>query len=216
MRTPTTAKECEKWYASVPLDFRPKNVHVDGPVISYDFVEGQMPTQWTYTWKAARVALWGDDKLKGLSLHSDRYVGYVLEKLECLHFFDRKMKDKIQRLVAREIENDALTPAYNVHGDLTLSNVVTNGKDIVFIDPGDHRGLPCREIDEAKIMQSLDGWDVVRHGAPSPLAYPRFATRRVHWVLLITHYVRLLCHRHPDDAISFAVQRLEELVRTLV
>ncbi len=105
-------------------------------------------------------------------------------------------------------------PVNLVHGDATLCNFVVgvNGRSTA-IDPGQHRGLCCREIDEAKLLQTACGWDHIRHNQSPPLDMigHYVDTRRVHQLLLITHFVRLLRHPHTRDALELAEACIRQL-----
>lgn len=125
------------------------------------------------------------------------------------------------------------TPVASCHGDLTLENVVCRRKvaentgiemlDFVFIDPGHPRGLPCREMDEAKIMQSLEEHSNrnVANGTFEPIQrgtfdwYNEKLASLPHRVLLASHYLRLLRHakKHPQWRVEHARKRLEELTQ---
>lgn len=101
-----------------------------------------------------------------------------------LQYYTYMMKHKKLRYW-EYILTDPITPVVNPHGDLTCDNVIGD----TFIDPGECHGLWCREIDEAKLMQSARGWK--HESRPLP-----FTPHRIHWVLLLSHYYRLLKYDH--------------------
>jgi hypothetical protein len=138
------------------------------------------------------------------------------------------------------------TPVASCHGDLTLENVVwvrmapetpieymmyqmdwqflTGEKGLppegrfVFLDPGHSRGLPCRENDEAKLLQALEELDE-GHWRDKPCSgeiahwYVTKMASLPHRVLLASHFLRLLRHaaKHKSWRVEHARRRLQEL-----
>lgn len=189
------------WYHQLDR-CKPNNIAWAEGVLSYDFVEGVHPNKWTRVWEEADFALWsGEPKLE---VNRDEYIDYC--KSRCSLDLSNTYWT---------IYKHYLTKVRVCHGDFTFANIIKTHLGHVFIDPGHARGLPCRELDEAKMLQSLDGFDeVYRQWAPHHL-YPKFPTRPIHWALLATHYARLMHHVKHQPSLDFASQRIIELERML-
>ena len=212
-------KECNDaafqadWLKKLPEEHRPANIQMEGDnKFSYDYVKGVEPTDWRTVHETAEKVLWCGEG--ALPVDAAGYCEYVAHKCEALELPASRILTIIEKLTVDAV---AVTHVPRCHGDLTLSNTLINTRTgkVIFIDPGHPRGLPCREMDESKILQSIDGWDVVRHHLGQPLQFPKMPTDRIHWLLLFTHYVRLLHHEHPRAALSFARQRVTELLQWL-
>lgn len=187
------------WYAQAPAGLIPSGLELTGTLLSYDFVQGQHPTDWQAVHRAAS-GFWA---MPGptLPIDPERYIDYCCAD---------------HPVLAREIRVAVLTPVALCHGDMTLANVIQDRTGrLTFIDPGYDRGLPCVELDEAKLLQSLDGFDVVYRGWQQPQAWPKMPTRRIHWALLATHYLRLLKHVEHRPSRDFAQQRIKEICELL-
>lgn len=201
-----------KWFQSLPSLNRPMNCElVNNELLSYDFIEGTHPRNWQYLHEVAAQVIWGvhPPMCDTLEIDRTRYCAYMYNCAAAL-----KMRPP-ERAIHR-IMTEPLTPVLKCHGDLTFANVIlTREGNYVFIDPGDDRGLPCRELDESKIMQSLDGFDVIYRNWEDPSGYPRFPARRVHWALLVTHYYRLLRHVSFEPALAFARDRINDIEEML-
>ncbi len=183
---------------------------IDETTLEYQWVEGKHPTHWQPVWDAAKLAMWDT----GISTVTNdkrfmycRYVNDVAEKY-------RVPSEQTVRAFVCIIQSH-LTPVRMTHGDLTFANVIETGLGMTFIDPGNDRGLCCREIDEAKILQSMDGFDCAYRNWEPPRWQPAFPSRRVHIALLITHYIRMLRHVNPTGC-EFARQRIEQLNRSMI
>lgn len=177
---------------------------------SYNFVHGQHPTDWQAV-MATAIPFWNvGEKLPILvgeyQKHCIDVAKEVLSSTDYLEF---------SSLLHRGINIEDLTPVANCHGDLTFANCIQHGCNITFIDPGNDYGMPCQELDESKILQSVKGWDVVAYGAQQPIIYPFMRVRKIHWVLLATHLVRLLRYDHPMDAKKWARETLKSVMNSL-
>lgn len=191
----------QRWF-NIPERHRPTNIKaIDYNTVQYDYVEGEHPRNWYDVYLVAFTQLWGKYQT---AYSGDRniYLKYV-----------KSLSPQPLGWVEDCILNAKLTHADFVHGDLTLANcILTPDHRIVFIDLGYHRGLPCREIDESKILQSLDGFDQVYRGwAPFDPDIERMHARPIHWALLATHYIRMLRHVSPIG-VEFALKRIKEIV----
>ncbi len=200
------------WYAQVYDIVIPRNItHMSEVEFKYDFVEGRLPTcvqdvravsaaLQQYVWCKSDKFLAGDKA---------EYLRYIREKNAIFKFNLYKIEDIIL--------NATLTPVSLCHGDPTLENIImSKDRGVVFIDPGCPRGLPCKEIDEAKILQSLDGWhDLKNPGCRLLCSTESFAWNEAHWALLATHYIRLLHHPHPIACHVHAVKRILEITEKL-
>lgn len=186
------------WY------FRPRQVEFDVDVIMYDYVDGVPATNVMAVWHAANAGLWeyGSEREP---MEVNGYINYVLNRTPVRYV------SKVTSYLTDNLKD--LTPVAICHGDMTMYNAIQSGDNIVFIDPSPCHGLPCREMDESKMMQSLDGFGTLFRGLPNVDAWPRFRYKPAHFALLLTHYIRMLPHV-TDDANAFALQRIEELLCT--
>lgn len=93
-----------------------------------------------------------------------------------------------------------------VHGDLTLENILLDPYDLpILLDPGMHRGFSFKEIDEAKLLQSiLVLWERVKRGFNYPLLKAPFKITDLHLSLLDVHLFRAIRHSelHSSDVID--------------
>lgn len=200
-----------KWYMCCPDRVRPRNVGSDAiNVLSYDIEIGLHPTCWAQVRKAAEI-LWGEHSPYPIGERRDNYVNYVGDRAReaigqgWLKSFDPRWFDPIT--------TDKLTRVERCHGDMTFMNIIcAYGGRVVFIDPGSTQGMfPCRELDEAKVLQSIDGYDQY-FGFPQAYRHGLFDVRTVHKALLISHYVRLLRHQnHKPLVMEDARNRIEKL-----
>ena len=186
----------------------PPNLVIEKRHLSYDFIEGITPFEWKVVWD------WSEEYIWHLSPHVplgdgfdvERYASYMLSVL-CY----TEIKIDIDKLL-KIIEEADYTPVWKCHGDLTLKNCVqTVTGEIIYLDPGNARGLPCREQDESKILQSLDGFDCVYRGHMLPAGWPRMEVRKIHWALLVCHYLRLLRHVTHEPSLQFARHRIKTI-----
>lgn len=204
-----------QFYDDLPNDCKPSNISFQDSCVAYDLVEGSYPRSIESVLEAAERAMWDLNEDEPLAISRILYNSYVCE------IAGRPGNCGIAYVNAAIgcIADHKLTPVHACHGDLTLSNCIHTWDDnIIFIDPGHHRGLPCRELDEAKILQSLDGFDMLRYGWPmlamKPTDHPRIVIKPVHYALLLTHYVRLIPHMHKrgrGELAMFAIKRIKEL-----
>jgi hypothetical protein len=200
------SKACsrEEWELIQQIDERyvPPNIAWKNDLLTYDYVDGVAPVDWRTVHEAAQIAIWAGEPKLGINCRA--YEWHVLDVTPDIwkHDVNNILKSRL----------GGLTSVRACHGDLTLYNCVQQGKDIYFLDPSPARGLPCVELDESKMLQSLDGFGVVFRGLPQPLAWPKMRTRPVHWALLLTHYIRLLKHVKHKGALGFANQRIRELI----
>jgi hypothetical protein len=184
------------WLSRTPVDHRPQLGVLTDTGYSYEWLEGDPPSVMTAI-GTARAVLW---KGPASAISRVAYVNY------CLDLPDVR---KCMVPIILRLYHLPLTPACRVHGDLTLSNMIGNR----FIDPGYDRGLVCEELDIAKICQSIDGWDAIRWNHKRPTT--QITRNESINVILMTHYLRLLRHDHPHEALTFARERLEALCQEL-
>lgn len=177
-----------------------------GPaVLEYEWVEGQMCLDAKLIHDAAIFHIW---ESPGRCLVADpaAYIAYC----RSIHL-DGECWDDIYDVII----NAQYTPVTSCHGDMTMENAIeTEEGNVVFIDPGHTRKLNCRETDEAKLLQSIDGWHKAKYYEDPKVMDPPFEVKPVHWALLATHYGRLLRHasKHTPKSIRYARLRLEELL----
>ena len=100
------------------------------------------------------------------------------------------------------ITSGEYTHCHHCHGDMTLQNAIYANGPVKFIDAGDPRGLPCVQMDVAKLLQSAWGWDeLFGEVVIEPNAIHNYMSREV-LALLATHCVRLLRHWHQVTRVS--------------
>lgn len=202
------------WAAYPVCSVVPQGSHT----LSYDWIDGRPPA--TYEeYKDKLREIWNvpDDNpaLKRYAgLLQPRLMDFDLYAARCAH---HPMGIAACKALAA-MPSSTFTPVNMIHGDPTFSNIIikyTTGK-AELIDPGHHRGLCCKELDEAKVLQSYDGFERVcrRIQRPDDLDIPDCISQPVHWVMLITHYVRLLRHIKCERSLAFARMRITALARS--
>jgi hypothetical protein len=180
------------FYHHCPCDLRPDQLGSYGDAYVYAYVPGRPAEERDVPLILATCGqLWW---------RNGQYISREVTERYCDYVRDRA----ILHMAGGSIVNDALEiissvdhpNVYCVHGDLTLENiVVTPSNRIVFIDPGDPRGMFTPGLDRGKLLQSVvmrwedRAWD-------DPLPWPAWATL-VDWAFLVTHWVRLVRH-WPD------------------
>jgi len=186
--------------------WRPRNLEFKDGTLSMDYTDGRPPVDIMPVWEAANEAMW----LGEVDTHIDveEYMHHLAVVLN-----DDSRSGKVLAFIRANLVD--LTPVRFCHGDLTLYNVIQSQHDLIFIDPCGCHGLPCREMDESKMMQSLDGFGLIFRGLPQPNMMPRFTFKPAHFALLCSHYVRMLPHvSWHEAAFRFANRRIEELTCT--
>lgn len=207
----TEALIAHTWYMRLNARYRPSNLLIDGAKLSYDWIDGTHPSNIEDIIEAADDALWYlDDGAVGHGpINPAGYVEYARSVAREVGASNPRALDMIRGY-------SKYTPVHTCHGDLTFANIIkTHNDKMIFIDPGNPRGLSCKEIDVAKLMQSLDGYHVVRDQWPDPPCLPKLGYSSIHLALLSTHYTRLLRHKHPVDVYTFARERVYALERLL-
>lgn len=196
-------------YKELPSICRPKGLVYDHVgTLSYNYVHGAPATSFQQVHNAADEFLWrGPDYF--LEMNRLSYMDYVQQK--AAEIFDMALNKYISKAL-QFIATDELTGVSNYHGDLTLPNVIVGAdSSVTFIDPGFHRGLPCKELDEAKLLQSAEGFCSLYRGTPPGIDSHVLPRTRIHIVLLMTHYIRLLHHVRHREARSFAFRRVNNI-----
>lgn len=201
------------WLMSLPCGLRPPGLKWEGnDTYSCEYVRSWHPDSIVDVQQAAMFTLWGaGGSLKTVTEAMRRnYLAYVADVAW------RYRHLLVPFVVKNSILHDPLTFANQVHGDLTLHNVLVVPEStrhrLIFIDPGHSRGLPARELDEAKLLQTADGFCKIYAGVTCNK--DRFPIRRVHLALSWTHYLRLLPHMQEQgraDCVDFALTRMKEL-----
>lgn len=186
-----------------------------GKYVSYEFVVGDMPRDLVAVLQAAENAMWFGETTPISPSGRVFYSDYATKKATFVG-----IPHDACRAIFDELIDAELTPVRVCHGDMTAENVIVEASTgiVKFIDPGNARGLPCREIDEAKLMQSMDGWERAKGLDPkwdlnACLQY--FQPKRVHWILLASHYARLLMHQHSAACLIHASNRLRYIIGAL-
>lgn len=175
--------------------------------LSYDFIEGTHPTDGKEMHRFGESALWGGGPLCQQPIDRVGYVKYCANRVTG-HYELKPVLDALGFIL-----DDELTPVADCHGDFTNQNVIRRRRDhrLVMIDPGHDRGLPCRELDESKMLQSVEGFCELHRGTPR-LCW-QMSPSRIQLVLLMTHYIRLLHHITDQRCVEFAVSRIKGISR---
>ena len=189
-------------YERMHADARPTNIIAIGNhVLQYDYVPGAPCRSLRAIHATAEARVW-QEWLTPQRIDVKAYIDYM-NAIHHTHIWNR-------------LRFLPLTPVHCCHGDMTVENtVLTLDERVVFIDPGFDRGLPCRELDEAKLLQSYDGWESVKRGwQPLECFELPFKVTEVHHVLRLSHYYRMLRHQ-TGDARRFAERKIDEITNLL-
>jgi hypothetical protein len=162
----------------------------------YSYISGYHPSRiGQMVWKALEH-LWGNPETK---VKTESYLKYMKDKMPA---------DELDLVESNLI---SLHAANEVVGDCTLENIIVSDGRVYFIDPGHSRGLKCRELDLAKILQSMRGWENVKRPkvfAPREPDHLGMYTRET-VALYITHLYRLLKHEHPKQCHEWARSEIQ-------
>lgn len=165
-------------------------------VIHYDYVQGYHPTKVGPMVYAALERLWGP----AVKCKVDTYLDYMKTRMPAAD----------HELVSSYIVPDKLNGVQAVVGDCTFENIVINDGKVYFIDPGHARGLHCRELDIAKTIQSLRGWEHLKRPKVFPMRKPitfeNYSSASL--AIYITHLYRLLKHAHPKQCHEWALSEI--------
>lgn len=198
-------------YALAWHQARGSNVRIDGNCLEYDWIDGRPPRSYD-EYVRELMGVWATpvpdhlrEVLRPRCVDHDEYA-------------DRVRWHPVGHAAAKALRDEQLTPTDMVHGDPTFSNVIVSyGGGATLIDPGNHRGLCVAELDEAKVLQSYDGFEEVYRGITSSgmrsFRPTTIKHTRAHGLFQITHYVRLLKHVKCQESLRFAEQRIRELSR---
>lgn len=207
------------WFIAAPQHVLPRPIRFLGGVSDTDFIEMQYvngrPPRTFAEWHTAISPIWESELAESFAdLESKRVdlSAYCRRVFENWQRWPLVVADAV-KLTLAALHRETLTPVWMVHGDATFSNVMvehSTGASRCF-DPGYHRGLCVKEIDESKVLQSYDGFDELYRGLATPKL--DWEPRPVHWLLLVTHYARLLRHVQCKKSITFAQMRIVELSR---
>jgi len=195
-------------YESIHPEYRPTNIkRISECEFSYDFVNGPMCESIKDIWSAAKIAMWQGDTRNITMTERYEYVKYVFDLCDSFNSITQIRQGLLPILT------DILTSVRCVHGDMTCCNTVSSQKlkHSVFIDPADCHGLKCQELDEAKLLQSYDGWEFIKYGHKLNYGELPFEVRPVHTALLLSHYIRMLRYQ-KDKVYDFAIKRIREIV----
>jgi len=180
------------FYHHCPLGLRPPKLHTYGETYVYGYVPGRQATaaDLSLVLDVCEKQLWHPRQWLAVDRGTvGRYCDYVRSRM------------LVPDAVRTQVAEDALAvimaadhPAVTcVHGDMTFENtVITPEGNVVFVDPGDPRGMLTPGIDRGKLLQSAvmrwedRAWD-------DPLPWPDWATL-TDWAFLVTHWVRLVRH----------------------
>lgn len=170
----------------------------------YDYVEGTHVTDWPKLWALMDQHVWTTRDIRSEPLHTElRTYWRHLSEL-CGE------SDDLQEYFALSLKSYQLTPVEDVHGDLNFRNAIIDDDGVItLIDMDNRRQLLWREDEEAKMLQSMSGFDQFYYHE-DPLWYTPFPVREMHMSLLSAHFLRML--RYIDN--PFARAWLELVPRT--
>lgn len=191
-------------YGFIADEYKPKNItRKSKDSFVYEYVEGNICGNIALIWYTAQIALWKNGPPRPISLTARlNYYKYVCD------LWDEPSETIRKTLVP--IITDPLTPISYAHGDMTCCNAILSTDDrIVFIDPADSHGLECREIDEAKLLQSRQGWEKIKYNKTLTYDDVPFEIRGVHRALLLSHYVRML--RYQSALYEYVLEKIKDL-----
>ena len=203
-RTSGRCEEDGEIMLRIPAEHRPHIYHVGEDGYSYLWAPGDPPSSQDdidLIYETAQQALWTQKHPRPICM--DAYIVYLEWKCG---YVPPIIKDILLT------QERALTPVDICHGDLTLENVVMDQGRPIFIDAGASHGVECREMDEAKMLQSiLTKWEYLKHSESRDWDWLRkaqtpFGVRDVHLALLATHWMRLAAHpeKHSPHLIHTA------------
>lgn len=209
-----SACHARAWYARRSAECKPLGMIWDDDTCTYDFVQGSYPTDLAACHESLRRHVW-DSSTPASVLNVGMFITHVLNAASRCDVQD--MMNMAYKVCSKTLEYAShATPVHDVHGDATLENTVQTCSGIVFLDPGHDRGMPCRELDESKMMQSLLGYDHIKHQHP---VWPKetktpFEVKPLHYALLCTHLIRLIPHQSAagrDDVVAWAMEELKKI-----
>lgn len=201
------------WYMHVSPAHKPERIQACDGGIEMEQITPWVEPLLSTVWKTAKNVLWLRDESKKLC--PSTYVAYVQERLKLTPLSDYNKLACIFLLNKLGLQDaTTLTPVHCVHGDLTMENVYQryDTLNVGFIDPGHVRWLPCQELDEAKLLQSAEGWKSFCMGGDE---LP-FTPTRLHHLLLLSHYIRLLAHpeKHTGYWLEWAHGRVRHMINS--
>lgn len=182
-----------EFYSLVPRHFIPDGIR-PAKAYEYDFMDGRHPRpEEVLAIKATCEAyVWTQHRVEDLPQETvDAYITYVKGRANeaKLGVSERETLHE-----ALDIIHQARLPRVNaVHGDLTFENIIVrrDGR-LIFIDPGDPRGMFTPALDRGKLLQSYCmRWE--ERAWHEPRTAPEWA-ELIDWAFLVTHWVRLLRH----------------------
>ena len=204
------------FFASMPSGFVPSNVSQTGPD-SYDYkwVHGEEASSFTHVKGLLEMmprVVWGRDARSSSLLVKGReqYIQYVMAKVR--YMFGSGTWGVIEDILVKGILHSGLSWARQVHGDLTMENVIVkpDGGEIVLIDPGHPRGLCCEELDISKLMQSVTThWEMAKGKRVHRIAFDNtWKIKPSTLALLLSHWVRILSHpeKHSACVLSYGTR----------
>ena len=168
--------------------FAPRSFHHEDSWTHYTYVPGFHPSKPGPRVMAALSCVWGKTELVSRSVREYR------------KYMDEFMDEPI---VWAALSDTKLNWCQQVVGDCTLENIVMSpAGNVYFIDPGYPRGLVCTENDQAKLLQSVRGWEkAAQTDAP-------FTASRAVVAIYITHLYRLLRHNHAPHKLEWAREEI--------
>lgn len=210
----------EHVYAQMHPNYRPGALkRVDEDTLEYNFIQGEECFDIAQILEAAYSGIWNHNSRRTKICNTSEYINYMhgllayhYSELETLGCNPGAAFEIFERL-----SNCTLTPVFTTHGDMTLQNTIreAGSKYIRFIDPADDHLLRCRELDESKLLQSIDGWEIIARGWFRTIKNVKLINRsEANLILLLSHYIRMLRYQ-KGNCKMFAYKRIFELIDQL-
>jgi hypothetical protein len=183
--------------------------------LEYDLVIGYTPTHWRHVHLNLRNTLWGEPNDPFvMEMDIAKYIAYIFELLPRVGY--QEPMTTVILGIMQKLRDCKLTPVRDFHGDCTMQNVLlTSENSYKYFDPGLCHGLPCRELDEAKLLQSCNGFCELYRGTPTPVDANLFFPTKPVMILSMSHYIRLLAHVKHAPSLEFARSQITRLMEIL-
>lgn len=202
------------WYQEVPVQHRPADLKLDMgvPCLTMRQYSLERRPMLRQVYQTAHDVLWKPDLPQAQAQPQPQaYASYICDLADTtLEYEERRQTQRFMNALCAQ-KQSAFTRVARCHGDLTMDNVLLDddATTVIFIDPGNTRGLACQELDEAKLLQSAEGW----HGYMLHDGLP-FKVRYVHRLLLLTHYIRLYSHPelHSTHWLQWTKNRIDNML----
>lgn len=221
-----TRKENEahrRFFSEVPVDMRPRNFSVvDDGVFAYSYMHDMRhPTteeEFQRVIKRMESDVWVPTNRHLHPPTVRAYGEYIIERARSLRLGASVLGD-LNTIFRDDLPERDIPSVEMVHGDFTRENILVNDTEVRLIDPGDPRGMYCREMDISKLMQSLvTDWEHLKKRGLQAIRFSvsnitRDGFSSLEYVLLLSHWIRLASHseRHSEEVLAVARSNIDRL-----